>query len=30
MSEEEAGIDMKVSEFRDGLPTPEGSDAPAV
>lgn len=30
MSEEEAGIDMKVSEFRDGLPTPEVSDAPAV
>ncbi|MEE8287309.1 MAG: metallophosphoesterase, partial [Gammaproteobacteria bacterium] len=30
MSEEEAGIDMKVSEYREGLPTPEVSDAPAV
>jgi len=28
--QEETGIDMKVSEYRDGLPTPEVSHAPAV
>jgi hypothetical protein len=30
MSTDESGTDMKVTEFREGLPTPEVSDAKAV